>query len=41
MKFRNSIFICNSFEERNEVLTRLKIPVFGLDAVESLLYWKA
>lgn len=36
----NSIFIDDSFAERKEVFDTLKIPVFGLDAVESLLFWK-
>jgi len=36
----NSIFIDDSFAERKDVLEKLKIPVFGLDAVESLLLWK-
>lgn len=36
----NSIFIDDSFAERKEVFDSLKIPVFGLDAVESLLHWK-
>jgi predicted ATP-grasp superfamily ATP-dependent carboligase len=38
---RNSLFIDDSFAERKEVFDRLHIPVFGLDAVESLLSWKA
>lgn len=41
IKNKNSIFIGDSFIERNEILTRLNIPAFGLDAVESLFYWKA
>lgn len=40
IKNTNSIFIDDSFAERKEVYDTLKIPVFGLDAVESLLYWK-
>jgi anti-anti-sigma regulatory factor len=40
IKNSNSIFIDDSFAERKEVFDTLKIPVFGLDAVESLLYWK-
>jgi anti-anti-sigma regulatory factor len=40
IKNPNSIFIDDSFTERKEVFDKLKIPVFGLDAVESLLYWK-
>jgi predicted ATP-grasp superfamily ATP-dependent carboligase len=33
---RNSIFIDDSFAERKEVFEKLHIPVFALDAVESL-----
>lgn len=40
IKNKNSIFIDDSFAERKEVFDKLKIPVFGLDAVESLLVWK-
>lgn len=40
IKETNSIFIDDSFAERKEVFDTLKIPVFGLDAVESLLCWK-
>ncbi|NLZ45883.1 MAG: ATP-grasp domain-containing protein [Clostridiales bacterium] len=40
IKNTNSIFIDDSFAERKEVFDTLKIPVFGLDAVESLLFWK-
>lgn len=40
IKKSNSIFIDDSFAERKDVFDTLKIPVFGLDAVESLLYWK-
>ena len=40
IKNTNSIFIDDSFAERKEVFDTLKIPVFGLDAVESLLLWK-
>jgi hypothetical protein len=36
----NSIFIDDSFAERKEVFDTLKIPVFSLDAVESLMFWK-
>lgn len=39
IKNKNSIFIDDSFEERKEVMETLKIPVFALDAVESLLCW--
>ena len=38
---RNAIFIDDSFEERKEIAQYLKIPVFGLDAVESLFCWRA
>jgi anti-anti-sigma regulatory factor len=40
IKNMNSIFIDDSFEERKEIAQHLKIPVFGLDAIESLLCWK-
>lgn len=40
IKIKDSIFIDDSFAERKGVLETLNIPVFGLDAVESLLNWK-
>lgn len=40
IKHKKSIFIDDSFAERKEVNESLKIPVFGIDAIESLLYWK-
>jgi predicted ATP-grasp superfamily ATP-dependent carboligase len=40
IKNMNSIFIDDSFAERKEVFERLNIPVFSLDAIESLLLWK-
>jgi len=40
IKNMNSIFIDDSFEERKNILQTLSIPVFGLDAIESLLCWK-
>ena len=40
IKNANSIFIDDSFAERKEVLEALKIPVFGLDAIEALMFWK-
>jgi len=36
----NSIFIDDSFAERKRVFETLKIPVFSLDAIESLFLWK-
>jgi hypothetical protein len=36
----NSVFVDDSFAERKEVFDKLHIPVFALDAVESLLFWK-
>ncbi len=36
----DSIFIDDSFAERKAVLDTLNIPVFSLDAIESLLFWK-
>ena len=35
-----SIFIDDSFSERLSVADNLNIPVFDLDAVESLIDWK-
>jgi hypothetical protein len=40
MKHLDSILIDDSFAERKEVFDTLNVPVFGLDAVESLLLWK-
>jgi len=40
IKSRDSIFIDDSFAERKDVHENLHIPVFGVDAVESLLDWK-
>lgn len=40
IKKAKSIFIDDSFAERKEVSDKLKIPVFGLDALESLFFWK-
>lgn len=40
IKNMSSIFIDDSFSERKEVFDKLNIPVFALDAVESLLRWK-
>jgi carbamoylphosphate synthase large subunit len=37
INYKKSIFIDDSFEERRVVMQNLKIPTFGLDAVESLL----
>ncbi|QUM87858.1 ATP-grasp domain-containing protein [Moritella sp. 36] len=37
---KESIFIDNSFQERNEVRVKLGIPVFDVDAIEVLLDWK-
>lgn len=36
----DSIFIDDSFIERKDVFDKLKIPVFSVDAVESLIFWK-
>ena len=41
IKNKKSIFIDDSFEERKAIAAHLKIPVFGLDAIESLLCCKA
>ena len=41
IKDLNSIFIDDSFQERIDVFENLKIPVFDIDAVESLLTWKS
>jgi len=40
IKNMDSIFIDDSFAERKAVLDTLKIPVFSLDSIESLLFWK-
>jgi predicted ATP-grasp superfamily ATP-dependent carboligase len=40
IKNRDSIFIDDSFKERKEVFDTLNIPVFSLDAIESLMIWK-
>ena len=40
IKNHDSIFIDDSFSERREVFDALGIPVFSIDAIESLLYWK-
>ncbi len=37
---KSAILIDDSFAERKEVFDELHIPVFGLDAIESLLVWK-
>jgi hypothetical protein len=37
IKKKNSIFIDDSFKERNEVYENIGIPVFGVDALESLI----
>jgi hypothetical protein len=36
----NSIFIDDSFDERKAVFDELNIPVFSLDSIEALLFWK-
>lgn len=36
----NSIFIDNSFAERLEVKENLKMPVFDVDAIQSLIDWR-
>ncbi len=40
IKNTNAIFIDDSFQERKEIAHHLKLPVFGLDAIESLFCWK-
>lgn len=40
MKEKSAIFIDDSYAERKEVFEQLSIPVFGIDAVESLLDWR-
>ena len=37
---QNSIFIDNSFQERLEVKKQLDMPVFDVDAIDSLINWK-
>jgi hypothetical protein len=41
IKNKSSIFIDDSFPEREKVLRRKRIPVFDLSAVESLMDWRA
>ena len=36
IKYADSIFIDDSFQERKDVLDKLKIPVFGIDQVQAL-----
>jgi hypothetical protein len=36
----DSIFIDDSFDERKAVFDELNIPVFSLDSIEALLFWK-
>lgn len=38
---RDAIFIDDSFAERREVQQALGIPVFGVDAIEALIDWRA
>lgn len=40
IKHKDAIFIDDSFAERAEVAQKTGIPVFGLDALEVLFYWK-
>lgn len=40
IKNMKSIFIDDSYNERKDVSFSLKIPCYGIDAIESLLYWK-
>lgn len=40
IKNKDSIFIDDSFTERKVVFEKLNIPVFSLDSIESLLFWK-
>jgi len=37
---QNAIFIDDSFSERKDVFSNLKIPVFDLDMIESLIDWR-
>ena len=36
----DSIFIDNAFSERIEVKNKLKMPVFDVDAISTLINWK-
>jgi hypothetical protein len=36
----SAIFIDDSFSERMVISNKLKLPVFDLDAVESLIDWR-
>jgi len=40
IKYRNSIFIDDSFSERKNIAKKSAIPVFGLDMIECLIDWK-
>lgn len=40
IKNKDSIFIDDSFRERKEVNSKLNIPVFDVDMIESLLDWR-
>ena len=37
----DSIFIDNAFKERVEVAKNLKIPVFDVDAISTLIDWRS
>ena len=39
-KTNNTIFIDNAYKERLEVKKKLNIPVFDVDAIQSLIDWK-
>lgn len=40
IKEKSAIFIDDSYAERKDVLDNCKIPVFSIDAIETLLDWK-
>ncbi len=40
IEHRNSIFIDDSFSERFDIKSKLQIPVFDLDMIESLIDWR-
>jgi hypothetical protein len=40
IKFKNPIFIDDSFNERKSVSEKLGIPVFDIDSIEALINWR-
>ena len=40
IKYKNAIFIDDSFSERKKIKDKLSIPVFDIDMIESLIDWR-